>query len=127
MYKNIKFVIAASGAALLAGCSTTYPLYVKNPSTDEIFIGKATSQLIGTSDFTVSNPDGITCTGKYDATVIVNAMEGTSNAGTMNCSDGRSGTWVVSGAGISGGQGVGKLDGKRIIIMYGSIGRISNF
>jgi hypothetical protein len=112
---------------ILVGCSTSYPLYVKNQVTDEVFIGKATSQLFGKSDFLVSNPDGVTCTGKYDATVIVNPMEGTSNTGTMDCTDGRKGTWVVSGSGTSGGQGVGKLDGKKIIIMYGSMARVSGF
>lgn len=114
-------------AILLTGCATTYPLYVKNPDSAEVFIGKATSRLFGQSDFQVSNPDGIVCTGHYRATVIVNAQEGTSNAGTLACSDGRKGTWVVSGAGTSGGQGVGKLDGKKIIIVYGSMVRVSNF
>jgi len=123
---NKKFLLLPTILSLV-GCSTSYPLYVKNPSTEEVFIGKATSQLLGKSDFLVSNPDGVICTGKYDATVILNAMEGTSNAGTMNCTDGRTGTWVVSGAGISGGQGVGKLDGKKIIIMYGSMARVSGF
>lgn len=111
----------------LAGCSTTYPLYMKNPESEEVFIGKATSLMSGQSSFRVSNPDGVVCTGQYKADVIVNAQEGTSNAGTLTCSDGRAGTWVVSGAGVSGGQGVGKLDGKRIIIMYGNMARVSIF
>jgi hypothetical protein len=114
-------------AIALVGCSTTYPLYVKNLESSEVFVGKATSQMFGQSDFSVSNPEGVVCTGKYKADLIVNAQEGTSSAGTLTCSDGRAGTWVVSGAGVSGGQGVGKLDGKRIVIMYGGMARISSF
>lgn len=122
-----RLIYLAVLATAVTGCATTYPLYVKNPDSEEVFIGKATSRMFGESDFQVSNPDGVVCTGKYKATVIVNAQEGTSNAGTLVCSDGRSGTWVVSGAGTSGGQGVGKLDGKKIIIMYGNMARVSSF
>ena len=122
-YRSFSFSLAI----LLAGCSTTYPLYIKDPKSDEIFIGTATSRAMGDSDFSITSAEGVVCTGTYKATLIINAQEGTSNAGTLTCSDGRKGTWVVSGAGVSGGQGVGTLDGKRIVIMYGSIARISSF
>jgi hypothetical protein len=111
----------------LGACSTSYPLYLKVPTRNEVFIGKATSQIFGKSSFSIRSPDGVICTGNYKATVSVNPQEGTANAGIMQCSDGRTGSWVISGAGVSGGQGVGKLNGENVIIMYGGMARISSF
>lgn len=119
--------LAITSIVALSGCSTTYPLYVKNPESGEIFIGKATSQAAGKSSFTIENPDGVVCTRQYKAEIALTYQEGGSSAGTLTCSDGRKGTWIVSGLAGSGGQGVGKLDGKKVIIMYGSIARVSTF
>lgn len=125
--KAAVFPLLMLTSTLLTGCAVSYPIYVKNPQNDETFIGQATSRLTGDSDFQVANADGVICTGKYKAPVVATTQDAAAISGTLVCSDGRKGTWVVAGSEASGGQGVGKLDGQKVIIMYGSMVRVSNF
>ena len=118
---NLK-IIPLALITLIAGCTSTYPVYIKNNATSELFVGKAVSQLVGESAFSVTNADGVTCNGTYDAEVTVTG--GDSSSGPIICSDGRTGQWAVAGD-LTGGQGIGKLDGEKIIIMYGRISRQS--
>ncbi len=79
------------------------------------------------SNFQVTNADGVVCTGKYKAHVVATAQDTAAISGTLVCADGRKGTWVVADSEVSGRQGVGKLDGKKVVIMCGSMVRVSNF
>mgnify|MGYP001156002899 CR=1 FL=1 len=114
---SIRLVAGTVAFGILAGCSTTYPVIAINERTNERYFGTATSAA-SESTFELSNASGTTCTGTYKATVVFDYTTGTSTRGKMNCSDGKSGTWVTSGTAY-GGQGEGRIGKDKIKVYYG--------
>jgi hypothetical protein len=111
--------------SILISCSASYPVFVKTESTGEEFVGTAHSS-IGGSSFIVMDGKGTTCSGTYEAQIVATRYSGSMSGGEMKCSDGRTGTWAVSGNQISG-QGIGEIDGQKIRIFYGNIMRTTSF
>ena len=112
-------VFAGSAAVVLAGCATSYPVYVRVEPTGEEFIGQADSTMLGKSTVRLTNSSGLSCTGEYQAEMVMSGSSVVTTKGTITCPDGRVGTWVVTGDG-SGGQGVGNLQGEKVRVYFGS-------
>ena len=109
---------------LVSGCAS-YPVFVKTETSGEQFVGTAHSS-VGGSSFIVMDGKGTTCSGTYEAEIVATRYSGSMSGGMVNCSDGRTGTWAVSGN-MESGQGIGQLDGQNIKIFYGNVVRTSSF
>lgn len=112
---KLKAVVAALA---LGGCASTYPLHMAIGQTGEVFVGTATSSF--ESSFDMTNADGLTCRGRYDAPVTLTLTQAITVRGTIVCPDGRTGQWTVTGDG-RGGQGVGTLGGKPLKVHFGNM------
>lgn len=105
-------------ALALAGCASTYPVHMTVDQTGEVFVGTARSGF--TSELELTNAQGLTCKGSYDAPISFDAFSAITVRGTMTCPDGRSGQWTIAGDG-RGGQGVGTLGDKPIRVYFGNM------
>ena len=105
--------------ACACACATGYPVYMRVESSGEEFIGQADSTVFRKSTVRLTNAQGLTCTGEYQAVATFSAASAVTTTGTIVCPDGRVGTWVVTGDG-GGGQGVGNLNGEKIRAYFGS-------
>ena len=114
---RLHLIIGLAGLTFMVGCATTYPVVTVSKATGERFYGKAISS-IGVSTFELKSATGVTCTGTYEATVVLDYSTGSTTDGKMTCSDGRTGTWVTSGTAV-GGQGEGQIGNDIVRIYYG--------
>lgn len=118
-----KIIAFFSALLLLPACVTskTYPVYIESMDSNETFTGMTTARLFGESSFSVKSEENIVCSGEYQASVLMSATDTASDAGPIQCSDGRTGRWSAVGTPDAGGKGIGKLEGDRIRVYYGNM------
>lgn len=117
MNKAILRVVSA--AIVVSGCSQT-PVMSVNQRTGERFIGVATS---GSGEISITNSRGVNCIGIFNSQMVLTADSGFSRSGTLNCADGRAGTFTVAGT-ARGGQGIGVLGNDEVRIFYGQFANV---
>lgn len=99
-------------ATALSGCTLTLPVVGQMQSTNEAFAGKATGHMDAAGELNLSMANGAKCVGTF---VYVNPRQG---AGTLKCSDGRSGQFEFVSTGRRG-TGSGSLDGAPFTFTFG--------
>ena len=105
-------LLAATG--LLASCTTTLPIVGQMERSPETFSGSVTGSGYsgGSGELTLVSSAKSTCRGAF---VYTTRRRG---EGVLNCDDGRSGPFHVSGAGAQG-SGYGELSGRRFTFTFG--------
>ena len=118
------FALGLISAGLLTGCTPPVPIIATLEGTNEEFVGSANpnrGEITGTV-----YPSGATCFGKYKTHIAWSANSTYNLNGSIECSDGRTGTWTATGSNNIG-RGVGVLDGKKMRISFGNIGIINSY
>lgn len=106
-----KYVVAASALAL-TGCTLTLPVSGQLQTTKEAFTGHATGHMDGAGEIELVMADSTKCLGTF---VYVNGRQG---AGTLKCTDGRTGTLEFVSTGKRG-TGSGSLNGAPFTFTFG--------
>lgn len=111
----VKTTTAGVVAALLSACTTSAPLAGRMQRSDETFTGTVTGSGYsgGTGELTIVSNRRATCTGRFTYT---SRRRG---EGVLNCDDGRSGPFFLSGADATG-TGHGDLSGQRFTFTIGN-------
>ncbi len=99
----------------LAGCDVEVPIVAVSKQTGEKLVGTAFS---GSGKIVLFNHNGLQCGGSFNSSVVASMDSGFSRQGTIECPDGRRGSFTVAGT-ARGGQGVGNLGGKPFDVYYG--------
>jgi S1-C subfamily serine protease len=119
--------IAALGAAaaVLLGCSVTFPLAGRFDDGTESFQGTIDSNLAGDAHISATSSSGARCTGQSRITyrpayTVVVPCVGQRGIAILDCSDGRRvrGDWVATGCTSGYGTGVDE-DGRRLTFAMG--------
>ena len=105
-----KIIMAAM--LILTGCAMTLPAKGIVQDSDEVLSGTATGYLDGAGTLNVTSNKGTHCIGNF---VYVNSRQGD---GTIQCDDGRTGSFRFSSTGRKG-TGVGELSGKKVTFTFG--------
>jgi len=119
-----KISITCASLLILAACTPPIPVVGKLEATGEEFIGSANAakgEVTG-----VIYPTNVNCIAPYKTHLVWDANSTYTLNGTLECSDGRTGTWTASGSNNIG-RGIGTLDGQKISISFGNMGIINSY
>ena len=116
MERNLASTLGLVAIALLApalsACTLTLPVAGAMEVTHERFAGQATGHLDGAGELALTLASGARCAGAF---VYINGRQG---SGTLQCTDGRSGTFSFVSTGKRG-TGSGFLDGAPFTFTFG--------
>jgi hypothetical protein len=103
-----------ASAVLLSACSASAPVLGRMERSDETFSGHVTGSGYsgGSGELTLVSSRQATCNGHFTYT---SRRRG---EGVLQCTDGRTGAFHLSGVGASG-TGAGELDGRRFTFNFG--------
>jgi hypothetical protein len=110
--------------SLLSGCAAPIPVVGKLEVTGEEFIGSA-NPLKGEVTGMIY-PSNVSCIAPYQTHMVWDANSTYTLNGTLECSDGRTGSWSATGSNNIG-RGIGTLGGQKISISFGNIGIINSY
>ena len=115
MQRSSIAIAAVLGAVLLASCSTSLPVVGQMQRSEETFNGAVavSGYRGGSGELTILSNHSVTCRGGF--TYITHRR----GEGVLNCDDGRTGPFHLSGVGASG-SGYGDLDGQRFTFTFGT-------
>ena len=119
-----KISITFASLVILSACTPPIPVVGKLEATGEEFIGSANAakgEVTG-----VIYPTNVNCIAPYKTHLVWDANSTYTLNGTLECSDGRTGTWTASGSNNIG-RGIGTLDGQKISISFGNMGIINSY
>lgn len=109
---RLRFALITATAFALASCTLTLPVTGQLQTTNEAFTGHATGHMDAAGEIELVMANGVKCQGTF---VYVNPRQG---AGTIKCSDGRSGTLEFVSTGKRG-TGSGVLNGAPFTFTFG--------
>jgi hypothetical protein len=107
-----RLIAVALLAPALTACTLTLPVAGAMEVTHERFAGQATGHIDGAGELALNLASGARCAGAF---VYVNGRQG---SGTLQCTDGRSGTFSFVSTGKRG-TGSGFLDGAPFTFTFG--------
>lgn len=125
MNKHIGGAAVAVAAAILVGCSVSFPLEGRFDDGSESFRGSVNSNLAGDAHIAANSSSGASCSGQSRITYkpiysVVVPCVGQQGIAVLQCSDGRRvrGTWTATGCTSGYGEGYDQ-EGRRLTFAMG--------
>jgi hypothetical protein len=114
--KRIYLISILAILSAVTGCAVTMPVVGQFSSSREPFMGEASAALVGTGSLRIQSQSGVVCAGTLERPTSLQ-----SGNGEVQCTDGRTGTFVFSKSNEYGGTGFGSLsDGEKFNFNWGN-------